>query len=75
MVKTDGELRYKLLLTGHDKETLIQLLENRERSSDASRRLLENYDFFEAKLEQADLKAVYAGIQKLMVVDIALDHR
>ena len=73
--KTDGELHYKLLLTGHDKETLIQLLENRERSDDASRRLVENCDFFEAKLKQVDLKAVYAGIQKLMIVDIALDHR
>ena len=73
--KTDGELHYKLLLTGYDKETLIQLLENRERPGDASRRLVENYDFFEAKLKHADLKAVYAGIQKLMIVDIALDHR
>ena len=73
--KTDGELHYKLLLTGHDKETLIQLLENRERLDDASRRLVENFDFFKAKLKHADLTAVYAGIQKLMIVDIALDHR
>ena len=73
--KTEGELRYKLLLTGHDKETLIQLLENRERSDDSSRRLVENYDFFADKLRHADLEAVYTGIQKLMVVDIALDHR
>ncbi len=73
--KTDGELHYKLLLTGYDKETLIQLLENREYSDDASRRLVENFEFFEAKLKHADLQAVYTGIQKLMIVDIALDHR
>lgn len=68
----EGELRYKQLLTRHDKETLIQLLERRE-PADASHRLVENYAFFEAKLRRADLGVVFTGIQKLMVVDIALD--
>ena len=68
----EDELRYKQLLTRHDKDTLIQLLERRE-PADASHRLVENYAFFEAKLRRADLGVVFTGIKKLMVVDIALD--
>ena len=68
----EDELRYKQLLTRHDKDTLIQLLERRE-PADASHRLVENYAFFEAKLRSADLGVVFTGIKKLMVVDIALD--
>ncbi len=69
----DDELRYKLLLTNQDKSTLIQLLENRELSPDASPRLENNFNFFETKLQSADLKTVYAGIKKLVIVDIALN--
>lgn len=68
----EDELRYKQLLTRHDKDTLIQLLERRE-PADASHRLVKNYAFFEAKLKSADLGVVFTGIQKLMVVDIVLD--
>ena len=41
----DNELRYKLLLTYHDKNTLIQLLDNRELPPNTSTRLVENYQF------------------------------
>ena len=71
----DGELRYRQLLTYHDKDTLIQLLEDRELPSDASLRLVENYRFFESKLQNTNLELVYAGMQKLAIVDIALDRR
>ena len=71
----EGELRYRQLLTHHDKDTLIQLLENRELPSNASPRLVENYRFFETKLQTTNLEEVYAGIQKLAIVDIALDRR
>ena len=70
----EGELRYKQLLTRHDKEILIQLLEGRGLSANPSHLLVENYRFFEDQLKHADLKVVYKGIQKLMIVDIALDH-
>ena len=69
----EGELRYKQLLTRHDKETLLSLLERRE-PADASHRLVENYAFFEAKLRRADLDVVFTGITKLMVVDIVLNR-
>ena len=71
----EGELRYKQLLTKHDKETLIHLLENRELlPTNPSVSVVKNYRFFEAKLKQVDLKSLYAGIEKLMIVDIALDR-
>lgn len=94
--RKDG-LRYKQLLTPHDKDTLIQLLEgnskewfhivdqgetgfliqlleNKKLPVDAAPQLVENYRFFQDKLKQADLKSVYAGIQRLRIVDIVL-HR
>ena len=72
--KEDGELRHKQLLTQHDRETLIQLLEEGEASDDISL-LMKNYRFFEAELKRTDLETVYKGIQKLIIVDIALDLR
>ena len=54
-----------------DKETLIQLLE-KGKASDNTSLLAKNYHFFEDKLERADLQAMYDGIQKLEIVDIAL---
>ena len=69
----EGELRYKLLLTQRDKEILVQLLGVTERPAGLSHRLVDNYRFFETKFRTADLSKVYAGIQKLMVVDIALE--
>ena len=74
-VNEEGELRYRQLLTHHDKDTLIQLLENRDIPSNASTRLVENYQFFETKLQPDNLEEVYAGIKKLTIVDIALDRR
>ena len=72
--REDGELRYKQLLTPHDRDTLIQLLETGT-ASDNTSLLVANYRFFEDKLKRADLQTVYKGIQKLMIVDIALDSR
>ena len=64
----------KQLLTRRDNDTLIQLLENKELPADASPRLLENYQFFEKKLQSENLEVVYDGIQKLMIVDISLNR-
>ena len=75
--KTDGELRYKLLLTHPDKETLIQLLEGRidlkEPPDDVSPLLLDSYRFFETELNRDNLKTIYAGIKKLIIVEIILE--
>ncbi len=70
--REEGELRYKQLLTPHDRDTLIQLLETGE-ASDIHSLLTANYRFFANKLGRADLHTVYKGIQKLLIVDIALE--
>lgn len=70
--REEGELRYKQLLTKHDKDALIQLLENGTVSNNSSL-LNQNYLFFYDKLRRANIGAVYRGIQKLEIVSIALD--
>ncbi len=70
----EGELRYKLLLTKRDQETLINLLENRALPATASTLLKNNYRFFEEQIRGANLKHVYEGIQKLKIVGIMLDR-
>lgn len=69
-----GELRYKMLLTKTDKATLIALLDDKPMPADASQRIMENYRFFADKMADADLDAVYTGIQKLMIVDVRLQQ-
>lgn len=72
----DGDLHYKLLLTQSDKPTLIHLLEGRVLPEPQSKRLVENQRFFEEKISKSsiDLKTLYQGIAKLIIVDISLDH-
>ena len=70
----EGESRYKLLLTKKDKETLINLLENRALPAMSSTLLKENYRFFEDRIRDTNLKDVYEGIQKLKIVGIMLER-
>ena len=69
-----GDRRFKLILTQSDKETYLALLQNLPLPPDYSKRIKENYDWFEDKLQDSDLKEVFRGIQKLMIVEIALDR-
>ena len=71
----DGELRYKLLLTKDDKQTLIDLLEDRYifLPTNPSSLLVENYEFFKNGLKKVDLKTLHTGIEKLKIVSIILD--
>ena len=70
----DGELRYKLLLTRRDKETLIRLLDNKELLAGTPSHLIENYEFFETQLKGENLEVIYSGLQKLRIVDISLSR-
>lgn len=69
----EGELYYKLLLTRRDKQTLIELLRGIEPSESASQRLLENFQFFRSKINADNAVAVYNGLLRLFVVDVALE--
>lgn len=70
----EGERRYKLILTKSDKETYLSILDDVPRPAEPSRRIIENYDYFQDKLTEVDLKDVFHGLQKLMIVEIALDR-
>lgn len=69
----DNELRYKLLLTRRDKDTYINLLKGIPRSEGMSQRIIENYDFFKSKINKENVVAIYSGVQRLFVVDVALE--
>jgi uncharacterized protein with ParB-like and HNH nuclease domain/predicted transport protein len=68
-----GDLRFKLLLTRSDKETIINILKGVPRGNNASQRVTENFDFFKKQLTNENVAAIYNGIQRLFVVDVALE--
>jgi len=72
----DGELFYKLILTKSDKETLKKILKGVDLGESPSPRVLNNYKFFYERLskDDCDLQSLYKGLQKLIIVDIALDR-
>ena len=72
-----GELKYKLLLTRSDKDTLIRMLESNDPLPQSSTRILENYKFFKDQIAKSkcDLVQIYNGIAKLLIVDISLDRQ
>ena len=69
-----GDLSYKMLLTKTDKNTLIALLEGRTPPDPVSSRITDNFAFFSEQMATADVKTVYQGIQKLMIVDVRLQQ-
>ena len=74
----EGELFYKLILTKADDEALRSIVDGKSIKDDkSSLRVIQNFLLFEKKLENAtieQLNDVYNGLQKLMIVDIALDR-
>src|SRR2546421_3877935 len=71
------EQRYKLLLTQGDKDTLIALTDDPDHAKLIlpANRLLENYLYFENRIRQGSVDpfTLYAGISKLMIVEISLN--
>lgn len=72
----DGEARYKLLLTQGDRETFIRLIERRDLPQNASKRIVENYQYFEDQIRKQEISpsSLYRGINKLLIVNIALER-
>jgi uncharacterized protein with ParB-like and HNH nuclease domain/predicted transport protein len=69
----DSELRYKLLLTRRDKGTLIEIIKGIPVSDNPSQRILENFKYFKSNINIDNAVAIYNGILKLFVVDVALE--
>lgn len=66
--------KYKLLLTRRDKSTLTRLIDEIDIEGKYSSRILENYQFFKGKLHADNIQAIYHGIKKLIIVDVALER-
>ena len=69
----DGDLRFKLLLTRRDKETLINLIKGIKPQGDYSVRIVENFENFKKQITVENAATIYNGIQRLFVVDVALE--
>ena len=67
------DLRYKLLLTRKDRPTLASILRGVPRPADASERVAANYAYFRAAITPDNAAGLWAGLQKLMVVSVALE--
>ena len=67
-----GDRRHKLHLRRADNDTLNALLDGKEFPEAASERVKENFIFLRDLVAQADVQTVYAGIKKLVVVDVCL---
>lgn len=69
----DSELRYKLLLTRRDKDTLINIIKGISHTKDYSLRILENFEFFKREIKSDNAASIYNGVLRLFVVDVALE--
>lgn len=72
--KESEELRYKLVLTKSDKDTLFKIVGHKELTDEDALRLKDNYDFFREQINSSDLNVVYQGIAKLILIDVSLDR-
>ncbi len=69
------ELHYKLLLTKTDKQSLLSLVKQKAWPTHFSIKIKESFEFFERKIKELpDLKPLCRGLEKLIIVDIALSR-
>ncbi|PUD78699.1 hypothetical protein C2R70_05310, partial [Helicobacter pylori] len=72
----DGDKKFRLILSESDRDTLLSLIdENRRKPSEPSLKIVENFKLFEKWIsENTDkLETIFKGLEKLMIVWIALD--
>ncbi len=71
-----GDLHYKLILAQSDRDTFIRLIGDKELPLSSSRRLVENYQFFEKRIHEYGIASnlLYQGIAKLTIIDVSLDR-
>ncbi|MGL2751571.1 GmrSD restriction endonuclease domain-containing protein [Helicobacter pylori] len=72
----DGDKKFRLILSESDKDTLLSLIDkNKRKPSEPSVKIMENFKLFEKWIsENTDkLETIFKGLEKLMIVWIALD--
>ncbi|WQY03045.1 DUF262 and DUF1524 domain-containing protein [Helicobacter pylori] len=75
----DGNKKFKLILSESDKDTLLFLIDkNKRKPSEPSVKIVENFELFEKWISEwikktGKLETIFKGLEKLMIVWIALD--
>ncbi len=69
-----GDKKFRLILSESDKDTLLSLIdENRRKPSKPSSKIVENFKLFEEWVSNTnELETIFKGLEKLMIVYIAL---
>ena len=70
-----GSRKQKLILRRNDEEILTGLLNKKHPDKEVTHKIIENYDYFKSRLKDSDVEMVYAGVNRLVVVDVALDRK
>ncbi len=73
-IQEEGARQQKLVLRRNDQRVLRALLERAPIAADDDSRVLENYQFFREKVASADPSIIYRGVDRLIIVDVALDR-
>jgi uncharacterized protein with ParB-like and HNH nuclease domain/predicted transport protein len=70
----DGLEKYKLLLTEHDRDTLLALVDERGLPSTPSAKIVQNFNYFVRQVSECDvnLDVLYQGLWRLTLVEITL---
>ncbi|GAA9739452.1 DUF262 and DUF1524 domain-containing protein [Helicobacter pylori] len=70
----DGDKKFRLILSESDKDTLLSLIDrNKRKPSEPSSKIMENFKLFEEWVSNTDkLETIFKGLEKLMIVWIAL---
>ncbi len=71
----DGDKKFRLILSEPDRDTLLSLIdENRRKPSEPSLKIVENFKLFEEWVSNTNqLETIFKGLEKLMIVEIALE--
>ncbi len=71
----DGDKKFRLILSESDKDTLLSLIDkDRRKPSEPSSKIVENFKLFEEWVSNINkLEKIFKGLDKLMIVEIALE--
>ncbi len=71
----DGDKKFRLILSESDKDTLLSLIDKDKRKpSEPSLKIVENFKLFEEWVSNTDkLETIFKGLEKLMIIEIALE--
>ncbi len=71
----DGDKKFRLILSDSDKDTLLYLIDkDRRKPSEPSSKIVENFKLFEEWVSNTnELETIFKGLEKLMIVEIALE--